>query len=77
MTTVTTRSIDAVLIANRGEIACRIARTCHALGIRTVAVTTEHDSGALHTRVCDEAVLVAEPPKQHDRIIGLNKKKPR
>ena len=43
-----------VLIANRGEIACRIATTLHEMGIRAVAVYSDADRGALHTRVCDE-----------------------
>ena len=47
-----------VLIANRGEIACRIAATLHEMGVRSVAVYSEADRGTLHTRVCDEAVLI-------------------
>ncbi len=47
-----------VLIANRGEIACRIAATLHEMGVRSVAVFSEADRGAMHTRVCDEAFLV-------------------
>ncbi len=47
-----------VLIANRGEIAVRIARSVHALGLRSVAVVTEADAGALHADACDIAVRI-------------------
>ncbi len=52
-----------VLIANRGEIACRIASTLHELGVRSVAVCSEADRGALHTRIANETYVIgpAEP----------------
>ena len=52
----------SVLIANRGEIACRSARTAKRLGLRTIAVYSDADAHALHVRLCDEAHRIGPPP---------------
>jgi 3-methylcrotonyl-CoA carboxylase alpha subunit len=64
---------SSVLIANRGEIACRIARTARRLGMRTIAVYSAADARALHVRVCDEAHLLgpAEPRESYLSIARL------
>ncbi|MCB9733381.1 MAG: acetyl-CoA carboxylase biotin carboxylase subunit [Deltaproteobacteria bacterium] len=57
-----------VLIANRGEIAVRVARACKAAGLRTTAVYSEADRTALHVRVADDAVCVGPPPARESYL---------
>ena len=67
-----------ILIANRGEIACRVAATARRLGIRTVAVHSDADAQAQHVLACDEAVHIGgSAPKESyllaDRILAVAK----
>jgi 3-methylcrotonyl-CoA carboxylase alpha subunit len=62
--------IGSLLIANRGEIACRIIRTARALGVRTVAVYSDADAGALHVREADEAVHIGPSPARESYLVG-------
>ena len=62
--------LKSLLIANRGEIACRIMRTAKRLGIRTVAVYSEADAKALHVRQADEAVAIGPAPVRESYLVG-------
>jgi 3-methylcrotonyl-CoA carboxylase alpha subunit len=59
-----------ILIANRGEIACRVAATARRMGIRTVAVYSEADAGSKHVAVCDEAVLIGPAAAKDSYLRG-------
>ena len=60
----------SLLIANRGEIACRVVRTARKLGIRTVAVYSDADAQALHVREADEAVRIGPAPTRESYLVG-------
>jgi acetyl-CoA carboxylase biotin carboxylase subunit len=67
-----------LLIANRGEIAVRIARACREMGISPVAIYSDADRAALHVRVADEAIHIGPPPSNEsylriDKIISAAK----
>ncbi|MES2493757.1 MAG: acetyl/propionyl/methylcrotonyl-CoA carboxylase subunit alpha [Pseudomonadota bacterium] len=62
--------IKSLLIANRGEIACRVIRTARRLGIRTVAVYSDADASALHVRSADVAVHIGPSPARESYLVG-------
>ncbi|XP_045555496.1 propionyl-CoA carboxylase alpha chain, mitochondrial [Salmo salar] len=73
------KTFDKILIANRGEIACRVMKTCKKMGIKTVAVHSDVDASAVHVKMADEAVCVGPAPTNKsylnmDAIMGAIRK---
>jgi 3-methylcrotonyl-CoA carboxylase alpha subunit len=66
------RRFRALLIANRGEIACRVIRTASAMGLRTVAVYSEADRDAMHVAMADEAILLG-PARARDSYLNIER----
>ncbi|MEY8801467.1 acetyl-CoA carboxylase biotin carboxylase subunit [Leisingera sp. XS_AS12] len=60
---------DKILIANRGEIACRVIKTARKMGIKTVAIYSDADKQALHVQMADEAVHIGPPPANQSYIV--------
>ncbi len=60
---------DKILIANRGEIACRVIKTARKMGIKTVAIYSDADKQALHVKMADEAIHIGPPPANQSYII--------
>ena len=66
------RRFRTLLIANRGEIACRVIRTAKAMGLRTVAVYSEADRDAMHVAMADAAVLLG-PARARDSYLNIER----
>nr|KAF6369984.1 propionyl-CoA carboxylase subunit alpha [Myotis myotis] len=58
----TLKTFDKILVANRGEIACRVIKTCKKMGIKTVAIHSDVDTSSVHVKMADEAVCVGPAP---------------
>jgi len=61
---------EKILVANRGEIACRVIRTARRMGVATVAVYSDADRDALHVSMADEAVYIGAPPPRESYLLG-------
>ena len=61
---------DKILIANRGEIACRVIKSARKMGIKTVAVYSDADREALHVRMADEAVHIGPSPSSESYLVA-------
>jgi 3-methylcrotonyl-CoA carboxylase alpha subunit len=66
------RALDSVIVANRGEIACRIFRTARRMGIRTIAVYSEADCNSRHVREADESICIG-PPAARDSYLNIDR----
>ena len=62
-------SIKKILVANRGEIACRIMETAREMNIRTVAVYSDADINSVHVKMADEAVAIGPPPSKDSYLV--------
>jgi 3-methylcrotonyl-CoA carboxylase alpha subunit len=61
---------DKILIANRGEIACRVIKTARKLGVRTVSVFSDADKDSMHVKMADEAFYIGAPPAKESYLRG-------
>ncbi len=59
---------DSILIANRGEIACRVIDTCRRMGVRSIAVFSDADAGARHVEMADEAHRIGPAQAAHSYL---------
>ena len=62
-------TLSKILIANRGEIACRIIRTANRMGVKCVSVFSDADSNSLHVKLADEAIHIGKPQAQQSYLV--------